>query len=70
MSPLNSNIFMHMPDLDNQNVTQLVQVVFSFSFRVPNAKQDRENIKEFVHTTSNARVTTIDWPTTYHQHST
>ena len=51
-----------MLDLDNHNVTQLVQVVFSFSFRVPNAEQEMENIKEFVHTTSNARVTTIDWP--------
>ena len=51
-----------MLDLDNQNVTQLVQVVFSFSFRVPDAKQERENIKEFVHTTSNAPATTIEWP--------
>ena len=51
-----------MLDLDNQNVTQLVQVVFSFPFRVPNAEQEMENVKEFVHTTSNASATTIDWP--------
>ena len=51
-----------MLDLDNQNVTQLVQVVFSFSFRVLNAEQEMENIKEFVHTTSNSLSTTIDWP--------
>ena len=52
----------NIPDLDNHTYIQPSHALSSFPFKLPNAKQEMEKIKNSVHTTSTTTPTTIDWP--------